>query len=59
MNWADFGLRLRGILFSQRADAEMEEEISSHLELQTRKHLKTGVTPEKAKGTRATRFWLA
>ena len=49
MNWTDFGLRLRGILRSQRVDAEMEEEISSHLELQTRKHLKAGVAPEKAK----------
>ena len=49
MNWHDFVSRLRGILFPQRADAEMEEEIKSHLELQTRKHLKIGVTPEKAK----------
>jgi predicted permease len=49
MNWTDFRLRLRGLLFSRRADAEMEDEISSHLEFQTRKHLKAGVTPEKAK----------
>ncbi len=49
MNWTDFGSRLRGILLSRRADAEMEEEISSHLEFQARKHLKAGVTPEKAK----------
>ncbi len=49
MNWTNFALRLRGILLPQRADAEMEEEISNHLELQTRKHLNDGVTPEKAK----------
>jgi predicted permease len=49
MNRNDWRLRFRALFFRPRMDAELEEEIASHIELQTRKYVQAGMSPEEAK----------
>ena len=41
--------RLRGLFFRAREDAEMEEELRFHLEMETEKNLRAGMRPEEAR----------
>ncbi len=48
MKWADVRLRLRAILFRERMDRDLQEELAGHLELETRKYLAAGLDLEEA-----------
>ena len=41
--------RLRALLFHRKMDEELEDELQFHLEMQIRKNLAAGLTPEEAK----------
>jgi putative ABC transport system permease protein len=49
MLWKDFGLRLRALLFRQRMDEELQEELQFHIEMQARKNRHNEPDPAKAK----------
>ncbi len=49
MNWNDLRLRTRALFQKRRVDAELEEEIRAHLELQTRKHMDAGMSVDQAR----------
>ena len=49
MNLNDLCLRLRALFFRRQLDSELEEEISAHLELQTRKYVQAGMSFDEAK----------
>lgn len=49
MNWADFVLRIRTILSPRQSEAELDEELHAHLELQARKHMEAGANQDQAK----------
>jgi predicted permease len=49
MNWRDFLLRMRAIFSLRRSEAELEEELRMHLDLQARKHREAGASPELSK----------
>jgi predicted permease len=49
MNWTDLLLRLRALFFRHRMDAELQEEIIAHLELQTKKHIQAGMSVDQAR----------
>jgi hypothetical protein len=49
MNLHDLLLRAKAILLRRKVEEELDEELQSHLELQTRKHLKAGLSIEEAK----------
>ena len=49
MGWSDLRLRVRAVLLSRRMEAELEEEIGAHLELQIRKHMQAGASADRAK----------
>jgi len=45
----DLLLRLRALLFRRRMDQDLDEELQLHLEMQTRKNLARGLSPEQAR----------
>ena len=45
----DFLLRLRALLFSREMDEELDEELRFHVEMQTRKNLARGLSPDEAR----------
>src|SRR5438046_7163365 len=47
--WKDAFLRLRALLFRREMDEELQAELQSHLEMQTRKNLAEGLTPQEAR----------
>ncbi len=49
MRWHDLILRLRAVFLPRRTEAELEEEIDSHLEMQIRKHLRAGASADQAR----------
>jgi predicted permease len=49
MNLNDLWLRLRALLFRRRVESELEEELSAHLELQTRKYIQQGMSFDQSK----------
>src|SRR5690349_19524445 len=48
MNWNGVLLRLRALIFRNRLDRELEAELQSHIELQTRKNLAAGMSATEA-----------
>ena len=56
MSWDDFRLRLRALLFRQRAEAELDEELGFHMEMQTRKNLDLGMSPAEARRSARIQF---
>jgi hypothetical protein len=48
MTWRDFQLRLRALLFRQRVEEELDEELQFHVDMETRKNLASGMRPEEA-----------
>jgi predicted permease len=48
MNSSDLLLRLRALLFRQKAESELEEEFATHLELQTQKYIQAGMSVGEA-----------
>jgi putative ABC transport system permease protein len=50
MNWLRaVWLRLRALFRKRQLDAEMDEEMRAHIEMQTRENIKAGMEPEKAR----------
>lgn len=49
MRWSDLRLRLRSLLFHNRLEQELDEEIGMHIELETRKYLSSGLSPVEAR----------
>ena len=50
MNWAlKIWIGLRGVVRKRQLDAEMEEEMRSHIEMRTQQHIEVGMTPEEAR----------
>jgi hypothetical protein len=48
VNVQDLLLRATAIVRRRRVEEELDEELRSHLELQTRKHVDAGLSPEEA-----------
>jgi putative ABC transport system permease protein len=49
MRLADIFLRLRALFFARQVDEELEDELSFHVEMQTRKNIAAGLSPEQAR----------
>ena len=49
MRFGDMLLRLRALLFSKEMDEDLDEEVQFHVEMQTRKNLAAGLSPEEAR----------
>ncbi len=49
MRWSDLYLRLRALLFRNRLESELAEEIQTHLALETQKHMGAGFAPGEAR----------
>ena len=48
MNWNDLLLRLRALVFRNRVESELEEELDCHIEMQARKNLAAGMSEAEA-----------
>lgn len=51
MNLNDLRLRLRAVFLRDKVESELEEEIKTHLELQTQKNTEAGMSAEEARRT--------
>src|SRR5690242_21671499 len=50
MNWArKIWMGLLGVLRKRQLDAEMDEEMRSHIEMRTQQHIDSGMTPPEAR----------
>src|SRR5437773_11104329 len=47
--WSKLHLRLRALFQRRKLDAEMDEEMRSHIELQTQENIDAGMKPEEAR----------
>src|SRR5438874_10554365 len=47
--WRKLKIRLRALFQKRKLDAEMDEEMRSHIEMQTRENLDAGMSPEEAR----------
>ncbi len=56
MNWRDVILRIRALVQRSRVEDELEEELQSHLEMETRKNQRTGSDPIEAARLARVRF---
>src|SRR5688572_13110897 len=48
-SWRKLQLRLRALFQKRRLDAEMDEEMRAHIEMQTQENLDAGMNPEEAR----------
>src|SRR5437867_12866930 len=48
-SWRKFQLRLRALFQKRKLDAEMDEEMRSHIEMQTQENLDAGMSAEDAR----------
>ena len=49
MKWKDFTLRLRALVYHRQLEQDLQDELSSHIELQTRKNLLQGMEATEAR----------
>jgi predicted permease len=56
MNWNDIRLRLRALLYRDRVEQELREELEQHIELQTRKHIRQGMPEGDARRRAVIKF---
>ena len=49
MNWNDLRLRVRALTLRKRAEKDLEDELGFHIEMETRKNLAAGMSPEGAR----------
>src|SRR5882724_4992119 len=47
--WRKFQLQLRALLQKRKLDAEMDDEMRSHIEMQTQENIESGMNPEEAR----------
>ena len=58
--WRKLELRLRALFQKRKLDAEMDDEMRSHIEMQTQENLDAGMNPEEARYTALRRFgWVS
>jgi len=55
MNSTDLVLRLKSLLFHDRAMRDLDEELSAHLEMQTQREMRNGLSREDASAPHAAR----
>src|SRR5882724_13661955 len=48
-SWRKLQLRLRALFQKRKLDAEMDDEMRSHIEMQTQENLDAGMNPEEAR----------
>jgi predicted permease len=48
MNWPDFLLRLRALVYRNRVERDLEEELTFHLDMQARKNVHAGMSQAEA-----------
>ena len=46
--WRKLELRLRALFQKRKLDAEMDDEMRSHIEMQTQENIEAGMNPEEA-----------
>jgi len=56
MGWADLLLRLRALVSRRRAEAELDEELSFHIEMEARKNRAAGTRDAEARRQAHARF---
>ena len=59
MTWRDLRLRVRALLAPRRVERELDDELAFHLEMETRKHLAAGLSPDDARARARARFGSA
>src|SRR2546426_135996 len=47
--WRKFQLRLRALFQKRKFDEEMDDEMRSHIEMQTQENIESGMNPEEAR----------
>jgi len=47
--WRKFQLQLRALLQKRKLDAEMDDEMRSHIEMQTQENIEAGMNPEEVR----------
>ena len=58
--WRKLNLRFRALFYKRKLDAEVDEEMRSHIEMQTQENLDAGMNPEEARYTALRRFgWVS
>src|SRR5690242_15805514 len=60
MNWGRrMWMGLRGVVGKRQLDAEMDEEMRSHIEMRTQQHIDSGMTPREARSAALKKFgWV-
>src|SRR5207244_5884078 len=60
MNWSrKLQVRLRALFQKRKLDAEMDEEMRSHIEMQTQENIDAGMNPEQARYAALRQFgWM-
>jgi predicted permease len=59
MNWRDLRVRIGALLAPRRVERELADELGFHLEMETRKHVAAGLSPEDARARAQARFGSA
>ncbi len=59
MTLRDLRLRVRALLARRRAERELHDELEFHLEMETRKHVAAGLSPDDARARARARFGSA
>ncbi len=49
MDWSSFGSRLRALFSRRRPENELDEELTAHIEFQSRKYVAQGLSPDEAR----------
>src|SRR5881397_939020 len=47
--WSKFQLRLRALFQKEKLDGQMDDEMRSHIEMQTQENIEAGMNPEEAR----------
>ena len=56
MKWRDLRLRMRPLLARRHAERDLHDELAFHLEMETRKHVASGLSPDEARDRARARF---
>ena len=59
MTWRDLRLRARALLARRRVERELHDELEFHLEMEIRKHVAAGLSPDDARARARARFGSA
>ncbi len=56
MRWRDLRLRVRSLFSRWHAERDLHDELAFHLEMETRKHVASGLSPDEARNRARARF---